>query len=802
VDFSYLEPYVSWESLRWVAYGLLGLGLLRWTHRRIVRSRIVAAAYDRFVGPRVNAFRNQVEVKRAERAGDWAKAAFLHEQAGRFSDAIDCYEKADEYHLCGELCLKMGRKDYAAPWFVLAGEKLRAAGLYGDLGHHLKAAHTYLEAGQGYDAAQHFVKAGELAKAGELYEQLANYIRAGEAFEKSGDYRRAGANLERHLLESTGSAGYRSGAGRADQVRTAERAAALLERSGETERAATILTAYEQYAGAAVLREKLEHYRDAAELYQKAGLIPKASAMYRRSGDELTAAALEGDHHLRSGNAHEAAESFLRAGDQVRAAEVFESVQRYDRAADCYEAVGAYAQAADSAVRTGNRTRAAELLEKAKQWDRAAELYAETGVYDRSARLYAEAGRFYEAAQSAQKAEREKAVLEYLQRVPPEDDNYPQAVVELARIFLKRGWGSLAISRLNRVVTGQVVSLSSLELWDVLAEAHAAEGDFKKAAEILHGMMSVEYGYGNARERYEELLKRISKERARATAIQTSSVARTPATPVTGVPVNGHRYEVQGLLGKGGMGAVYKAYDLLLRRPVAYKVLAESLATDAQAREQFLEEARAAAALNHPNVVTVFDLGFDSQGRAFISMELIEGENYAVIRKRKPRLDVPEITNLLISVCQGLEHAHQRGIVHRDLKPSNLLLTTDGRVKIADFGLARPIGNAASHDGSPASGTPRYMSPEQIRRDATDGRSDLYSLGALTYELLIGRPPFPSDNQIQHHLYTPAPPLLPERPDLPGALEVLVLRCLQKHPAERFQTAGELVQFALDSGLV
>ena len=242
---------------------------------------------------------------------------------------------------------------------------------------------------------------------------------------------------------------------------------------------------------------------------------------------------------------------------------------------------------------------------------------------------------------------------------------------------------------------------------------------------------------------------------------------------------------------------MYKAFDRLLKRPVAYKVLTESLAKDPTAREQLLQEARAAAALNHPNIVTVYDLGFDGDN-AFICMELIEGESYQAILRKQTWLDIPDALHWMVSVCQGLDHAHSRGIIHRDLKPSNVLLTADHRVKLLDFGLARPAQDEKSGESwaYSMSGTPKYISPEAIQGKPTDPRTDVYSLGATLYELLIGRAPFTEGNLLMHHLHTPPPPLRPKRTEINEKLEELVLLCLAKNPEDRFQTAGEILSFA------
>ena len=252
------------------------------------------------------------------------------------------------------------------------------------------------------------------------------------------------------------------------------------------------------------------------------------------------------------------------------------------------------------------------------------------------------------------------------------------------------------------------------------------------------------------------------------------------------------RYEIQNLLGEGGMGSVYRAFDNLLKRAVAYKVLSEKLAGEPEARRQLIDEARAAAGLNHPNIITVHDIGF-ANGSTFICMELIEGESYAALLKKKKRLTIAETMHLLVSVCQGLDHAHHRGIVHRDLKPSNLLLTNEDRVKIVDFGLSMPIDQGLA---GIVAGTPKYIAPEQARGEPSDARSDIYSLGAALYELLLGQAPFVEGNLVQQHLFAPVPSLRSRGLDVPAALDELVLHAMAKDPSERFQSAGEMVSFA------
>jgi predicted Ser/Thr protein kinase len=493
----------------------------------------------------------------------------------------------------------------------------------------------------------------------------------------------------------------------------------------------------------------------------------------------------------------------VKAGDFLRAAEVFESAGILPRASECYEKSGAFREAAEASLRATSSvstSRAADLFVKAGEPLRAAELYFELGDFEMAAMLFGKAGRHFEAAKAAAEANSETQMVEHLQRVAPDDPSYLIAVRELSRAFERRGWASLAQEKLRSVLAGKPMNVESLELWDSLARAEEAQGNLEEAAAILHKMMSVQYGYQGASERYASLQKRMEEERRRAETF------RSQAPPV--VRHEGkRRYELLGMLGKGGMGAVYRAYDHLLGRHVAYKVLAEALARDEAARDLLLLEARAAAQLNNPNVITIYDLGVDQEhhGETFISMELVEGESYQSLLRGRTWLDIEDALHWLVSVCQGLDHAHGLGIIHRDLKPSNVLLSADRRVKILDFGLARRADKGESSEGAlghSMSGTPKYIPPEAIQGGSIDARSDIYSLGATLYELLVGVAPFTEGNLLLHHLNTPPPPLRARRSEIPRKLEELVLLCLAKSPGDRFQSAGEVLSFAAVARLV
>ena len=252
------------------------------------------------------------------------------------------------------------------------------------------------------------------------------------------------------------------------------------------------------------------------------------------------------------------------------------------------------------------------------------------------------------------------------------------------------------------------------------------------------------------------------------------------------------RYEIQRRLGRGGMGTVYVAHDPVLGRMVAIKVFATDLDLP-DAAQRFAREARSAAALNHPNIVTVHDYG-DVSSQPFIVMEYVQGETLAEIIRRKAPVALTEKLRWIEELCAGASYAHRGGVLHRDIKPTNLMVNRAGQLKILDFGIARMMGTL-SPKATALVGTPGYMAPEQILGESLDHRADLFSIGVVTYELLAYTEAFPGETMptITHRILTQEPvPLREHVPDLPPDLIALVERSLRKNPAERFDDVESL----------
>ena len=253
------------------------------------------------------------------------------------------------------------------------------------------------------------------------------------------------------------------------------------------------------------------------------------------------------------------------------------------------------------------------------------------------------------------------------------------------------------------------------------------------------------------------------------------------------------RYEIVGKIGTGGMADVYKAMDHKLNRFVAVKVLKPEFREDTTFIKKFRSEAQAAAGLTHPNIVNVFDVG-DDGGVYYIVMELIEGITLKEYISKKGKLSIKEATSIAIQVSMGLEAAHSHGIVHRDVKPQNIIISTDGKVKVTDFGIAR----AASSNtiSSNVMGSVHYSSPEQVRGGYSDEKSDIYSLGITLYEMVTGRVPFDGDTTVAiaiKHLQEEMVPPSVYTPDLPYSLEQIILKCTQKSVDRRYSSMEDVI---------
>ena len=289
--------------------------------------------------------------------------------------------------------------------------------------------------------------------------------------------------------------------------------------------------------------------------------------------------------------------------------------------------------------------------------------------------------------------------------------------------------------------------------------------------------------------RFEEVLISKTKTKSKTKTIQTR------LKPMTKGKIFAGKYRLIEELGRGGMGIVCKAEDTKLRRGVALKFLPPELIRDPEARQRFVREAQAAAALDHQNICTVYEVD-EAEGQAFIAMACIEGQTLKDMIAKGP-LEIMEAVDIAVQVGEGLKAAHEKGIIHRDIKPANIMLTGKGQVKVMDFGLARLEWGAELTRTSTAMGTIAYMSPEQARAETVDCRTDIWSLGCTLFEMLSGLSPFRKDHEpatMCAIVNENPPPLSSLRLDIPADLEKIVQRCLQKNARDRYPDVGSLIE--------
>lgn len=350
---------------------------------------------------------------------------------------------------------------------------------------------------------------------------------------------------------------------------------------------------------------------------------------------------------------------------------------------------------------------------------------------------------------------------------------------QLAQIYLQRKMWSSAITELRVTRTHPKFKKESLYL---LGTCFEEKGAWEKACEYYERTLALDYFYRDTLER----LSKLSNQKNQSTVI--SAAATVSSAQQTLDPRLQERYEIVRELGRGGAGVVYQAIDLKLKRDVALKILYRQATRNSTENEQFLQEARLAAQLDHPNVIDIYDVDLDAR---CIAMEFVNGGTLRDILARYKRLSISQTRTIVLQLCRGLQVAHDAGVLHRDIKPANIFITKKRKIKLGDFGIAHitNVDKNAFTQLSAQIGTLPYMSPEQVRGQQLSAASDVYSVGIVLYEMLTGSPPFFEGDIAYHHLYS-----LPDAPEISPSIDEIILQCLQKDPAKRIQSVKVLMK--------
>ncbi|MCP4003193.1 MAG: protein kinase [bacterium] len=616
-----------------------------------------------------------------------------------------------------------------------------------------------VEAGDFEGAANRLSALGEPGQALELYEQAGNRSKVAHchlAMKQPGQAAQVYRDLGRHAEAAHyfQAAGEWVAAAEALVILDCEREAAeLYERAGELQRAAQLMLRLDDLENAARLFERAGMGSEAAEaLINARGRRPKvlkrAAELYESAGDlESAADCLAGAKEHRR-----AAELYEGLGRHARAAQEYEQDSVWERAAACYEQAGALAQARANYDRAGDRVRSAAVAQEEGNFLEAGQAFYEVGAYERA--------------------------IEALQRILDQSEQaHPGARVQ-ARIFVEKGLLDRARERIHWLGRDEPHCKDDLEVMLMLANAYERIADAPAALEIFERISAVDAEYGDVALRMERL-----QDRAWCGSSTTLSDGAA------------ERYELRNEIGRGGMGVVYLAWDKDLERTVAIKFLPDELASNEEAVKMFRGEARAAAAMNHPNIVHIYDVAI-VDGKPCIVMEYVQGRTVRQImrvqgtNKKKP-LPAARVAEAARDISEALAYAHTSNVIHRDVKPANMLIAPNGTVKLMDFGISKVL-EAGVEGLTKAKGTPQYMPPEQILGREIDARTDLYALGISMFEMATGRRPFGGEDVVDKQLHASLPDPRDQVPDLPEALVEIIQKATEKAPSDRFNSATQM----------
>ncbi|MGH9884321.1 MAG: protein kinase domain-containing protein, partial [bacterium] len=640
----------------------------------------------------------------------------------------------------------------------------------------------YLASGKFSVAGEMFERAENHREAGKCYQKIGFHRHAAQAFLKGGDEALAAECLLSAFNEEGGVAGAKSDQKAKEMKGIAKKAAEILVKLERFDEAETVLVRSEAFGPAAKIAFQTGNYKRSAELFLRVGRGDLAAKALERLGDAVGSARALGEYLRDKGQDAEAVEHLKKAGEHGAAGDLYRKLARFAEAGECYRAADDWAAAAEA-------FRAAEALEPAAdayahcgKFADAAECYGKAERRDLQADMLEKAGDLFLAGKIYADLSNTDSAIRLLQQVTAESPNYGEACSILGRMFQDKGMHSLSVKKYEEATGSQTIARGSIDAFYELGRAHERQGDLDGAIEVYERILSFDYHYKDAA---------ACLERCKAALPKHTGDTLPPATTPTVIPVAQKRYEIVRELGRGGMGVVYLARDSVLEREVAYKVLPEGLRGNPNALKNFLREAKAAAQLNHPNIVTVYDAG-ESEHGFYMAMELVDGTTLKEILRQRGPVSANAVVYILRQMASALSYAHGRKVVHRDIKTANTMWTAERHVKIMDFGLAKlmeEVRNATTM----ISGTPFYMSPEQTLGRDVDHRTDVYSLGVTIFELATGELPFQKGNVPYHHVHTPPPDPRTIKADVPAPLAATILRCLQKAPGERYQSAKEIL---------
>jgi tetratricopeptide (TPR) repeat protein len=720
----------------------------------------------------------QIEAdKGAEAAGEFLAGHNMKDEAA------DVFMRAELFHRAAEIRHDQNRFDEAAELYKKLGKHEQAGKVFAQIGQHEEAGQCYLEAEKFSIAGEMFERAENFKEAGKCYSKVGFHRHAAQAYLKGGAEAAAAESLTQAFNEEGGVAGAKSDQKAKEMRGIARKAAEILAKLERFDEAENLLVRSESFGPAAKIAYQTGNFKRAAELFLRVQRGDLASKALERLGDEVGAARLMGEFLRDQGKDAEAVEYLNKAGEHATSGDLYRKLARFGEAGEAYARAMDFPAAAEAFRAAEQLEPAADAFAQCQKFADAATCYGAVGKKDKQAQMLEKAGSPFEAGKLFAELNESDSAIRLLQLIPASDSRYGEACSILGRMFQEKGMHSLSVKKFEEAAGSDSVTRGNVDAFYQLARAHERKEDLPGAIEIYERILSFDYHFSDVAACLERCKASLKQQKLEETA--------PPQTSPSGIPAVQKRYEIVRELGRGGMGVVYLARDSVLEREVAYKVLPEGLRGNPNALKNFLREAKAAAQLNHPNIVTVYDAG-ESEHGFYMAMELVEGTTLKEILRQRGAVSANAAVYILRQMASALQYAHGRKVVHRDVKTANTMWTTEKHVKIMDFGLAKlmeEVRNATTM----ISGTPFYMSPEQTLGRDVDHRTDLYSLGVTLFELTTGELPFQKGNVPYHHVHTAPPDPRSIKADIPEGLAKIILQCLQKAPAERFQSAKDLL---------
>lgn len=513
----------------------------------------------------------------------------------------------------------------------------------------------------------------------------------------------------------------------------------------------------------------------------------------RAAGQDQLATRMQARAHESKGDVRSASKLLEELGEVTAAADLL-ARSGSSASASLYEEAGEFARAAEVHQKAGDMQAAARAWEAAFDFENALECYRQLGDEGKVLELLEKTGEFFEAGRLSIEQDEVGRAIQNLQQVESRHPHYGDSCRLLGEILAEQGNRDFALEKFDEAREVGGLEAFPLQLRERYGRMLEDAGRLSDAVAVLSSVRREDIGFRGVDRRITEIKQRMSEletEQRTRVATQAAPTGSTEPPAPTQASID-DRYELMGQLGAGGMGVVYKAKDKQLGRMVALKRLPENLSQHPAALKFFEREARSAAALNHPNIVTVYDAGM-ANGQYFITMEMLQGTPLDAVAKKHGALPPMAVAQLGIQIATGLHFAHRNKIIHRDIKPANLFLTKEKIVKIMDFGLAKMV-EEARKGATVIGGTPFYLAPEQAAGGEVDHRADLYALGITLYQLASGALPFTEGDVAYHHRHTPPPDPREFNASLPAPLAELILKLIEKDPADRMQKAADVVR--------